>query len=491
MMPARSQSSSHSGKASQPRLSGPIIDKYAVVPLVVCVLAVIVLPLMAFFNPYSREEISSGVARPETRICWPIMATISILFAVQSRSRLAKLTWPTHMRCLLAYLVFAGASLLWAFRPESSLARFIQEMMIVTSVVLPTMLAARTVDIMRGLFLCVALALCLNIPFVLSGTATIIDAGIGRGGHTKFLYIGCPGYFSEKNGLGECAAIGLLLSLREIYYRGWRRVFGVIGAVIAAYLVFVSNSKTAFGLAVIGPLLAGLVLTIRRKTGLSPAIILSSIPLFYIALSSVSHYNMNFLSYELYGDGSFTGRTWIWDFVQHEIDQRPLLGWGYKSFWLVPGSPADQAPGFVKKMPNGHSGYYDTTLELGRLGLAFLLVFVVATVHAIGRMADHDPVRAWLALSLALYVIVYNFLETLWMMGFNLEWLVFLIVAAEVGRYWQPLPLRRAAYRSRSLRPGSPGLSQGLQTPRCAVGRRDAHAPGICVGAVYKGAFCK
>ena len=54
---------------------------------------------------------------------------------------------------------------------------------------------------------------------------------------------------------------------------------------------------------------------------------------------------------------------------------------------------------------------YDTTLEMGYVGLAFLLVFIIATLHAIGRVADRDPARARLVLSLALFIILYNFLK--------------------------------------------------------------------------------
>jgi len=200
-------------------------------------------------------------------------------------------------------------------------------------------------------------------------------------------------------------------------------------------------------------------------TGISLAVLLLTIPLSYDLLSSVSHYNLGLLAYKLYGDSSFSGRTIIWDFVKQEIDRRPLLGWGYESFWLVPSSPASEIASWATAMPNGHNGYYDITLDLGHVGLGFLLVFIFATVHAVGRVADRDLRRAWGVLSLALYIIAQNFLERLWMHGFEFEWLVFLILTAEVARYWQPLPLRRAAYRSRSSRPGSPGPSTGLQTP--------------------------
>jgi exopolysaccharide production protein ExoQ len=120
-------------------------------------------------------------------------------------------------------------------------------------------------------------------------------------------------------------------------------------------------------------------------------------------------------------------------------------------------------------MPNAHNGYYDTMLEMGYAGLAFLVVFILATLHAIGRVADRDPARGWLVLSLALFIILYNFFESLWMRGFEFLWVVFVIVATEIGRYWRPFPLRRASPRSRSPRPGSPGLAPGARSPRLRI----------------------
>ena len=113
------------------------IDKCAIVPIVVCAIALIVIPLIQFFSPSSTEAIANGVARPENRIFWPIMAAISVVLAIQNRSRLAKLSWPPNIIFFFAYLAFAGASILWAFRPEIAFTRFVQEVMIVISIVLP------------------------------------------------------------------------------------------------------------------------------------------------------------------------------------------------------------------------------------------------------------------------------------------------------------------------------------------------------------------
>ena len=426
-----SKASMQSFELGRTRSSTPMIDKCAIIPISACVFAAIVSPLLLFSSGPATSLESIMEARPENRIFWPAMAVISVVLAVRNRSRVGRLTWPPHIICLLAYLTFAGASVLWAFKPESSFVRFAQQAMILTSIVVPGMLAARTVDIMRGLFLCFAFGSILNVLFVLGNSDSVVE-----------LFKGYPGYFLGKNYLGEFSAMAFLLSLHEMLYPGLRRVLGIIFVVIATSLLFLSNSKTAFALAFLVPFLAGLTLIIRKKMRISSAIVLLSIPLCYAVLSSVSGFNLYRLSYILYGDSTLSGRTIIWDFASWEIDRRPFLGWGYQSFWLVgPDAPSIvDAPGWVKVMPNAHNGYYDTMLEMGYVGLALLITFITATLHAIGGVADRDTARAWLVLSLALYVIMYNFLESQWMHGFEFLWVVFAIVAAEIGRYWPAFP---------------------------------------------------
>ena len=187
---------------------------------------------------------------------------------------------------------------------------------------------------------------------------------------------------------------------------------------------------------------------VRKKTRVSLAIIFLLVPLSYALVSVALGISVNRVSYMLYGDSTFTGRTIIWDFATSEIARRPLFGWGYQSFWLVgPNAPSVvDAPGWVKTMPNAHNGYLDTKLELGYVGFVLLMTFISATIHAIGRVADRDRVRAWMLLSLALFVILFNLLESLWMRGFEFLWVVFLIVVAETARYWRASPSITAAH---------------------------------------------
>jgi O-antigen ligase len=328
--------------------------------------------------------------------------------------------------------------------------------MILTSIVLPAMLAARTADMMRALFLCFAFASILNVFFVLGRPPS-------AGNNENFGY---AGFFSDKNSMGQVTAVAFLLALHEMFYPGRRRALGIIIVVIVTFLLFLSNSKTSVALGFCAPFLAGLTLIIGRKMRISSATVLLSIIFCYALLSRVSGFNMSRISYMLYSNPTFSGRIFIWDFVQYEIARRPLLGWGYQSFWLVGldgPSIVDAAGGWVEAMPHAHNGYLDVRLETGLVGFALFVSFIITTLYAIGRAADRNPVRAWIVLSLALFVILENFLETVWMRGFSVLWVVFVIVAAEAGRYSRPFLPTRAAYGSRTPRPGSPGLSRGLR----------------------------
>src|SRR5262249_12748803 len=265
-------------------------------------------------------------SRPEHRIFWPTMALISIIVAVWNRAIMARINWPPHILCLLAYLVFAGASVSWAFSSDLSFIRFVQQVMIGTLIIIPAMLASRSTDMIRALFFCFAFAAVLNLLFVFGRPP--LDFKYATWGYT--------GYFSGKNYLGEFSAVALLLSLHEILYRGHRRALGIIASVVAAPLLFVSNSKTALALTLLTPALAGLILIVRRGLiRISPAVVPTIIVGSYIVVSTIFGFSINRLSYAIYGDSTFTGRTVIWDFAHKMIDQMPLLGWGYQSFWLV------------------------------------------------------------------------------------------------------------------------------------------------------------
>jgi exopolysaccharide production protein ExoQ len=404
----------------------PIFDKSLIIPNVVYAYCLIIAPMLMFEFPGT----GGTPDRVENKIFWPLVTAITLVcWALRNRSRL---TWPPHIVWFFAYLALAGASILWAFKPEISFSRFAAQMMMLISIILPAMLATRTADLLRGVFFCFVFGSILNAVLILGGYSIESMADT--------LKIGYPGYFSFKGELGEFAAFAFLLSLYEILHQGRRRVLGLIIIATSIYLLLVSKSKGSFGCAVLAAILATLVLFICRKARVSPPIVLLPLIICYAVLSQIVGNLVNRISWYVYGNYDLSGRTYIWDFANFEIAKRPLLGWGYRSIWLVgPDSPVLlDAQGWIRKMPSAHNGYLDTILDTGHIGLVVFLIFIFTTLHAIGRVADRDPARAWILLSIALFIILVNFLESAWMHGEDSLWLMFVVVVVEAGRYWQP-----------------------------------------------------
>jgi O-antigen ligase len=386
--------------------------------------------------------------RLEHKIFWPVMGLIAITQAFRHWSRL---TFPPHIKCLFAYLAFAGVSVLWSFKPEFSSIRFIQQAMIIASIVLPALLTTRG-DMMRGVFICFAFALIINMIFVINQPPFLFNEG----------RIAYTGYFTFKGILGECGAMAILLSLHEILYPGWRRVSGIVICGLATYVVVISDSKGSLGIVVLAPLLAWLTLFIGKKIRASPAGVLWPVPVLYTLLSFLVSNLINRISWYVDGNYTLSGRAFIWLFANSEIARKPIFGWGYQSFWLVgPDAPSIvDAPGWIKSMPSSHNGYLDTMVDMGYIGIILLVAFIFATLHAIGRVAVRDRARAWLLLTLSLYVILTNFIETGWLRGMDMLWVIFLIVAAEAGRNWGPsVALGKA---SRRLGPAIGGQRRSL-----------------------------
>lgn len=360
--------------------------------------------------------------RPENRIVWPLLSLISAALIVQHWNRFFV---PYHMSWLIAFVGFAGLSVVWAFRPEISFVRYTQQVMVVTAVALPCLIQGQRGDLMRGLFYCFAAAALINV-FYTFGPPPVYAANATPGE---------AGYFAGKNYLGLCAGVTVLLSLHEMMQKGARRWLGVLVCLVAVYLLSLSNAKTSTGLVLICPVLAAIAVIARRAWRMSILIL----PLLILTASLIAillSFDIYKLSYWLYGESTFTGRRYIWTFASYQIERSPLIGWGYQSFWLVgPDGPSMMAmPRWVRTMPNAHNGYIDTTLEMGFVGLFLLLMFVASTLHAASHLVDRDPKRGWAVVTIAFFVIMTNLLEAQWMRAFEFIWLVFLILAVEVAR---------------------------------------------------------
>ena len=128
-------------------------------------------------------------------------------------------------------------------------------------------------------------------------------------------------------------------------------------------------------------------------------------------------------------DPSLTDRTVVWADVL-AMQDRPLFGFGFESFWL--GSRLDTLWEKWWWRPNqAHNGYIETYLNLGAIGVALLLMVLLATFRRITRLMTTDFDIARLRFALLFAIIAFNYTEAAFK-AVHFVWTIFHIIAIDV-----------------------------------------------------------
>jgi exopolysaccharide production protein ExoQ len=358
-------------------------------------------------------------ARWENILFWPVAAGLTLTIVFLNWARIDhRFIRSLPILSLAGYLLFAAASVTWAYSPDFAVSRLVVEILATIVVVAPYALPTSTKYTIAAVHLCYAMALAISAVYVLT---------------TPPSPIGHAGYFTHKQELGLCAAAGIILSSHELLHRGWRRFVALPAMGLGFWLVFASESKSALAFALFAVVSSWLMLQICKKTRMTPAIIVAAVVVASMFMSNP----VEKLGYRLYGDATLTGRTGIWAFANYRISQRPWFGWGFHSYYFVPNSPQNDAPGYIRDMPSSHSGYLELKLETGRIGYWIFLMFIYSSLHLLERVRRKDPLRAWCYLSFELFAVLMNLTDSNWL-ELTHFWLVYLIMVAESVRYSLP-----------------------------------------------------
>jgi exopolysaccharide production protein ExoQ len=402
------------GKSTLARENGSTL--LAMMPVLAMIYVLLVLPFLP----------DDGKGRVENILFWPVVALVTLVLVFQKWGRVDDRFFRSlPILSLFGYMVFSAASVAWAFAPDFAFSRLVVQMLVVIVVVLPYALVANSKFTIASVHVVYAIALAINAVYVLT---------------TPPSPIGHPGYFPHKQGLGLLAAVGIILSCYEFTRGGWRRLLAVVTFGLSAWLVFESSSKSALALAVLALFCSWLILLVCKRTRLTPAFVVAA-----VVIASMFVLNpIERIGYRLYSDSSLTGRTGIWAFINQQISYRPWFGFGFHSYYFVPNSPHNQATGYVRDMPSSHSGYMELKLETGRIGYWIFMVFIFSSLHLLEYVRRRDPVRAWGFLSLQLFAVMINLLDSNWL-ALTHFWLLYLIVVAESVHYTWPM---RAASRA-------------------------------------------
>ena len=224
------------------------------------------MPVFAIFYillvlPFFPDD---GKGRVENILFWPIAAVLTLTLVFLNRSQIDyRFFRSLPIMSLIAYLVFATASVTWAYSPDFAFSRLVVQVLALIVVVVPYALPTRAKYALPGVHLCYVIALVVSAVYVLTTPPTLL-------GHR--------GYFTHKQELGLLCGIGIILSSHELlHHSGWRRLVALIAIGLGFWLVFESQSKSALALALIATTCAGLMLLLCKRTRLTPAFIVAAV----------------------------------------------------------------------------------------------------------------------------------------------------------------------------------------------------------------------
>jgi exopolysaccharide production protein ExoQ len=187
--------------------------------------------------------------------------------------------------------------------------------------------------------------------------------------------------------LGFLALLALVVFAVQLFSGATRRWPTVAWIAVAALTVYLTRSAT-ITLALVGVVVVALaLLAIRRAgTGRARVVLYAVFATLVAVLAVVAVVARNPILAALGKSPDLTGRTNIWDFVIGLASQRPVLGWGWVSYWAPWATPLTDMPkeGGVQQF-QAHNAWLDIWLQLGIVGLVVFGALVISTV-----------VRAWL-----------------------------------------------------------------------------------------------
>jgi exopolysaccharide production protein ExoQ len=341
---------------------------------------------------------------------------------------------------LTSFLVFALASVVWSDFPFITFKRWIRDlgMYLMVLVVLSDPRPADAISLVIRRLSCVLLIFSVVFIKYYEYLGIMYDPWTGAPE-----YIGAT---TSKNMLGVLCLISGLFYFWDIVRR-WserrdrksRRILYVNFALMAMtlWLLRLSQSATSQGALVIGCFIIAVVRSKwaranpRRVTALIPAGLSA-----YLVLELV--FDFSTVVADFFGrDPTLHGRTGIWSAVL-ALQTNPLIGVGYQSFWL--GDRLTSVWGSLKTgfLNEAHNGYLEAYLNLGLVGLALLIIFMISTYRKACKQLQISPQFASLTLGLWTATVFYNVTEAA--LGASLLWYALLLCGLDVPRSHAVMP---------------------------------------------------
>lgn len=237
------------------------------------------------------------------------------------------------------------------------------------------------------------------------------------------------GVSDQKNTLGLlCLVIGTCLAWAFLFRRDLVSRYELVTGALLLWLLYMADSKTSTTclIVTIAIFVASTRAAIRRRPTRAATVTICA-ALLYALIDGV--FQIQDVLLALLGrDPTFTHRTELWTVVS-ALQTNALVGTGFMSFWS-----GDRMAAVWKALGPGlnqaHNGYLEQYLNLGYVGVAFIVLIAIAGLRSIYRQLHTDYSFGVLRLSFLVMALLYNYTEASFY-GINNMWLLFLIAAIE------------------------------------------------------------
>jgi O-antigen ligase len=342
---------------------------------------------------------------------------------------------------LIAFVALAVLSIAWSIDPSLSVRRLVRMVTIVLvclAFVLMSWHARRCQNVVRPILTVMLLG---SIVFGLAFPALAIHR------ETSPELIGAwRGLANHKNGLGDLSCLALIFWFHAWLTREARLLSALAGGAVAATCLLLSRSSTS--LAATAFVMVFLVALLRAPQGLRPyvgflvSMLVVGILIYTLAiLNLIPGLGTLMAPVMLLTDKAvtFTGRTEIWTIIAEHIRYHPFLGTGYGAYWTAGPIMGTESYEFFWRMGSfypgsAHNGYLDIVNDLGWVGFACLIAYIVTHVRQCLQLLGVDRHQSALYLALFFQQAITNLSETHWFSVLSVDFVIMTLATTALGR---------------------------------------------------------
>lgn len=347
---------------------------------------------------------------------------------------------------LMMLLAYMALSILWSGFPFVSFKRYIK---VVGSIVMAFVVLDQE-DPLGAFTTLLRRCLYIHIPMSVICTRYFRDIGV------SFEWNGTTeewqGIATSKNTLGQVTMLAVVYFSWQVF-RNWRtrglRNPHILYVLLSLYLLkgAKSVSMTSASVCVLALFIFVRLHALRWNWGRLQGFVWKmfyaiAALIIFVVIHSVVHFTPeSFFGHvitTLGRDITLTDRTLIWSDVYAAASQSPVFGVGFGGFWIgrIANIPWNAHMTWV--LGQAHSGYVDTYLQLGFVGVFLLARVLVSEVPKLLNSMEEDFEFGCFRITLFLTILYVNMTESIYLRGDHHLWLILMIVLWQVPRLNRP-----------------------------------------------------